>query len=55
MRNKLEEYRDWGGPHVWLVEPHSRRLCCCEDKLKEVDALRIEELGIELLPCDIFD
>jgi Uma2 family endonuclease len=55
VRSKLEEYRAWGVPHVWLVDPYSRRLYDCQEKLNEVDALRIGELDIELKPADIFD
>jgi Uma2 family endonuclease len=55
VRSKLEEYRAWGVPHVWLVDPHARRLYCCEAKLNEVDALRIGDLSVELTPADIFD
>jgi Uma2 family endonuclease len=53
MRAKLEEYREWGVPHVWLVDPHGLRLYTCEDKLTEVDALRVPELEIEVHPADI--
>jgi Uma2 family endonuclease len=55
VRSKLEEYRAWGVPHVWLVDPHARRLYRCEEKLTEVDALRIEDLDIEITRADIFD
>lgn len=30
VRDKLEEYRKWGVRHVWLVDPHSRRMYTCE-------------------------
>jgi Uma2 family endonuclease len=55
VRSKLEEYRVWGVPHVWLIDPHSRRLFNYERGLHEVETLRIEELGIELTPPDAFD
>ena len=55
VRAKLEEYRAWGVPHVWLVDPHSRRLYSCEERLHEVESLKIGELGIEVGPPDIFD
>ena len=54
VRAKLDEYREWGVRHVWLVDPHGHRLYTCEDKLTEVDALRVPELEIELHPADIF-
>ncbi len=55
VREKLEEYRAWGVPHVWLVDPHGKRLYICDRGLMEVSSLQILELGIELLPNHIFD
>ena len=55
VREKLEEYKAWGVPHVWLVDPHGKRLYICDKGLMEVTSLQIPELGIELLPGRIFD
>jgi Uma2 family endonuclease len=55
VREKLEEYRIWGISHVWLVDPHARRLYTCEPGLTEVTTLRIPELEIELKAADVFD
>ena len=55
VREKLEEYKAWGVPHVWLVDPHGKRLYRCEKGLTEVTSLQIPELGIELLPNRIFE
>jgi len=55
VREKLEEYRAWGVPHVWLVDPHSRRFYACDAALKEVASFTIPELGITLEPSAIFD
>jgi Uma2 family endonuclease len=55
VREKLEEYKSWGVPHVWLVDPHLKRLYMCDKGLMEVALLQIPELGIELLPGRIFD
>ena len=55
VREKLEEYRAWGVPHVWLVDPHSKRLYTCDTGLIEVPTLRIPELGVEVTPADIFE
>jgi hypothetical protein len=51
----LEEYHSWGVPHVWLVDPQSRRLYTCNDGLTEVSTLTIPELNIELTPADVFE
>lgn len=55
VREKLEEYRTWGVSHVWLIDPHSRRLYTCDNGLTEVSTLQIPELNIELKPADIFE
>jgi Uma2 family endonuclease len=55
IREKLEEYRAWGVPHVWLVDPHSERLYICDSGLKEVKSFAIPELDIELAATQIFN
>jgi Uma2 family endonuclease len=55
VREKLEDYRAWGVPHVWLVDPHSKRMYTCKDGLTEVATLAVPELGIELVPADLFE
>jgi Uma2 family endonuclease len=55
VREKLEEYKSWGVPHVWLVDPHTKRLYMCDQVLVEVTSLQIPELSIELLPNQIFE
>lgn len=55
VREKLEEYKSWGVPHVWLVDPHSRRLYTCEKGLSEVAALPVPELGVTVTADDIFE
>lgn len=55
VREKLEEYKAWGVRHVWLVDPHGKRLYICDKGLMEVASLNVPELGIELLPGRLFD
>lgn len=55
VREKLEIYRGWGVPHVWLVDPHSKRMYTCDAGLMEVPTLRIPELSIELTPSEVFE
>ena len=55
VREKLEEYRAWGAPHVWLVDPHGKRLYVCDKGLMEVTSLQVPELGIDLVPNRIFE
>ena len=49
VREKLEEYKAWGVPHVWPADPHPPRLYLRDQGLGEVTSLQIPELGIELL------
>ena len=55
VRKKLQEYKAWGVPHVWLVDPHGRRLYTCDQRLTEVTSLTVPELGIELLAAQVFE
>jgi len=55
VREKLQEYVDWGVPHVWLVDPRTRTLYECRDGLHEVSSFSIPEAGLKVSPADIFD
>jgi Uma2 family endonuclease len=55
VRSKLGEYRAWGVPHVWLVDPYLRKLYACDAGLTEVATLRVPELDLELRPEHIFE
>ena len=55
IREKWSGTRCGGVPHVWLIDPHSRRLYDCENGLHETQALAIPELGITLTAEDVFD
>jgi Uma2 family endonuclease len=54
-REKLEEYRTWGVRHVWLVDPYSKRMYTCDEKLIEVTHFTVPELAIEISPTQIFN
>ena len=54
VRAKLEEYRAWGVQHVWMLDPHQRRMYTCDAGLVEVPTLRVPELGLEVTPVDAF-
>jgi Uma2 family endonuclease len=55
VREKLAEYSAWGITHVWLVDPHSKRMYVWNAELVEVSTLRVPELRFELTPKDIFE
>ena len=46
---KLEEYRKWGVPHIWLVDPHKKRLGVYhESGLQDVSSLALPEYNFEI-------
>ena len=55
VRDKLDEYKAWGIPHVWLIDPHSRRFYVYAAGLTEVESLRIPELNVELRAEHVFE
>lgn len=55
VTTKLGEYRAFGVPHVWLVDPHGKRMYTCDAGLAEVAELAIPELGLAVKPADIFE
>jgi Uma2 family endonuclease len=53
--NKLEEFQQWGVHHVWLVDPHAKRMYSYDGSLTPAPALRIPEVSLEIKPSDIFE
>jgi Uma2 family endonuclease len=51
---KLDDYKTWGVPHVWFVDPHSRRLYTYDQGLHAVEALRVPELDLAVTRADVF-
>jgi Uma2 family endonuclease len=51
---KLEEYHAWGVPHIWVVDPETRRMYSDQDGLKTVQTLLVPELDLQLTSADIF-
>ena len=55
VREKLENYKAWGVAHVWLADPHARRLYTCDAGLNEVARYEIPDLDLVVTPNDVFD
>ena len=52
---KLEEYRQWGVRHLWLVNPQARKLHVYEEGvLREVDLLEVPEFELRVTATEIF-
>ena len=55
ITRKLEEYRDWGVAHVWLIDPWVQRLYVFKDgDFSTVQSFRLPELGVEISRDEIF-
>jgi Uma2 family endonuclease len=51
---KLDEYKRWGVPNVWLVDPHSHRLYVYGDSgLAEVKAYELPQYKLRLSRDDL--
>ena len=55
VRAKLQEYADWGVPHIWLVDPRQRLFYLFHDGLHEVKSFAVPEVKLEINPADVFD
>ncbi len=52
---KLEEYRVWGVPNIWVVDPLSKRLSIyTESGLQNVSSLALADYPFELTPSVLF-
>ena len=55
LTERLEDYRRWGVPHVWLVDPQLKRLYeYTEAGLLQFPALRLPEFDFEMSAQELF-
>ena len=55
LLEKLEEYRQWGAAHVWLLDPWLRKASVYRSgSLEEADVLPIPEQGVEIRAVALF-
>jgi Uma2 family endonuclease len=54
VRDKLQEYADWGVAHIWLVDSDRRVLYLFRDGLHEVKSFTVPEVELEVTVADIF-
>ena len=56
LLEKLEEYRRWGVPHIWVVEPQMQRFQVYADgSLTSVEKFEVSERGFALSVSELFD
>jgi Uma2 family endonuclease len=55
LMEKLEEYRAWGVPNIWVVDPYSKRLSLyTASGLQNVSSLALAGYPLELTPAALF-
>jgi Uma2 family endonuclease len=55
LAERLEDYRRWGVPHVWLVDPQRKRLYqYTEAGLLRFPAIRLPEFDFEISAQELF-
>jgi Uma2 family endonuclease len=53
---KFEDYRRWGVPNIWLVDPWSRKFSVFDATgLREVPAFQLPEFDCEISPGQVFE
>ena len=55
LMEKLEEYRQWGVPNIWVIDPSIRRISDYGDYgLRLASSLSLPEYSFELTPSQLF-
>jgi Uma2 family endonuclease len=55
LMQKLEEYRVWGVPHIWVVDPMTKQFSVhTELGLQRVSSLSLPDYPFQLTPADLF-
>ena len=55
MLQKLEEYRVWGVPHIWLIEPELKRIHVYDGgSLTAVSRLELPKFGFAVTAEELF-
>lgn len=55
LMQKLEEYRVWGVPNIWVIDPQTRRFSLySEIGLQNVSSFSLAGYPFQLIPSDLF-
>jgi Uma2 family endonuclease len=55
LMQKLEEYRAWGVPNIWVIDPSTRRFSMyTELGLQNVSSLSLSDYPFQLTPAELF-
>ena len=56
LMSKLEEYRQWGVPHIWIADPDAKKMFTYGDEgLREVSQFAVPSLGVALSATQLFE
>lgn len=56
VMQKLEEYRNWGVPHIWVIDPSLKRFSMYTDLgLQNVSSLSLQDYPFQLTPAELFE
>ena len=53
MLTKLADYRHWGVAHIWVVDPHAKKLQIFDGTLREVESFELPAYGFSLTLADL--
>jgi Uma2 family endonuclease len=52
---KLDEYREWGVAHIWVIDPSTKRFWLYNERgLQNVSSLALSEYPFQLTPAELF-
>jgi Uma2 family endonuclease len=52
---KLEEYREWGVAHIWVIDPSTKRFWLYNELgLQNASSLALSEYPFQLTPAELF-
>jgi Uma2 family endonuclease len=55
LMQKLEEYRTWGVPHIWVIDPSTKRFSMYTKLgLQNVASLSLSDYPFQLTPAELF-
>ena len=54
LLQKFEEYRKWGVPNLWLVEPELKKLYTYDGGLKEALQFELAQFGFAISAAELF-
>ncbi len=55
LMHKLQDYRAWGVPNIWIVDPELKLLYVYEGGLLERQRLELPKLEFSIVPADLFN